>query len=192
MRNLEHSSLSPGSPGSPGSRLSDATGRCSDPPSTRAGGQDDGSYTNSLKIRYAQCSEPTQRKPQRGAAEGRPPLWRRPKAASFVLALNIGHILVLRRKTCELLRAKTSALLRRKTCAALRARICAWFRANTKETTKGGGLRPPPFVEAAEGRLLCNGSEQSTCPSSQHSTCLSSQQGRCLGSQQGARLASQQ
>ena len=30
------------------------------------------------------CSEPIQRKPQRGAAEGRPPLWRRPKAASFV------------------------------------------------------------------------------------------------------------
>ena len=26
--------------------------------------------------------QPTQRKPQRGAAEGRPPLWRRPKAAS--------------------------------------------------------------------------------------------------------------
>jgi hypothetical protein len=40
-------------------------------------------------------------------------------------------------------------------------------------------------VEAAEGRLLCIGSEQSTCPSSQHSTCLASQQGRCLGSQQG-------
>ena len=38
---------------------------------------------------------------------GRPkaaaPLWRRPKAASFVLAVNAGHILVLRRKTCALL-----------------------------------------------------------------------------------------
>ena len=31
--------------------------------------------------------------------------------------------------------------------------------ANTKETTKGGGRRPPPFVEAAEGRLLCVGCE---------------------------------
>ena len=53
----------------------------------------------------------------------------RPKAASFVLALNTGHILLLRRKTCALLRAKTSALLRRKTCAVLRARTCASFRA---------------------------------------------------------------
>ena len=102
-----------------------------------------------------------------------------------VLAVSTGHILVLRCKTCALLRAKTSALLRRKTCAVLRARTCALLRANTKETTKGGGRRPPPFVEAAEGRLLCIGSEQSTCPSSQHSTCLASQQGRCLGSQQG-------
>ncbi len=66
-------------------------------------------------------------------------------AASFVLALNTGHILLLRRKTCALLRAKASALLRRKTCAVLRARTCASFRANTKETTKGGGLRPPPL-----------------------------------------------
>ena len=43
--------------------------------------------------------------------KGRPPLWRRPKAASSVLAVNTGHILVLRRKTCAILRAKTSALL---------------------------------------------------------------------------------
>ena len=35
---------------------------------------------------------------------------------------SIGHILVLRCKTCALLRAKTSALLRRKTRAVLRAR----------------------------------------------------------------------
>ena len=61
------------------------------------------------------------------------------RAASFVLAVNTGHILVLRRKTCALLRAKTSVLLRRKTCAVLRARTCALFRANTKETTDGGG-----------------------------------------------------
>ena len=31
------------SPGSPGIRGIDFTGRCSEPPSTRAGGQDDGS-----------------------------------------------------------------------------------------------------------------------------------------------------
>ncbi len=41
------------------------------------------------------CSEPMQRKPQRGAAEGRPPLWRRPKAASFVWVLNKAHVLAL-------------------------------------------------------------------------------------------------
>ena len=32
------------------------------------------------------------------------------------------------------------------------------FTSNVKETTKGG-LRPPPFVEAAEGRLLRVGCE---------------------------------
>ena len=58
----------------------------------------------------------------------------RPSAASFVLAVNTGHILVLRRKTCALLRAKASALLRRKTCAVLRARACTWSRINTKLT----------------------------------------------------------
>ena len=40
-----------------------------------------------------------------------PPLWRWPKAASFVLAVNTGHILVLRPETCALLRAKTCAVL---------------------------------------------------------------------------------
>ena len=80
-----------------------------------------------------------------------PPLWRRPKAAPFVLGVNIGHILVLRLKTCALLRAKTSALMRRKTCAALRARTCALFKANTGVAAfgrhhRGGGLPPPPSV----------------------------------------------
>ena len=46
---------------------------------------------------------------------GRPkaaaPLWRRPKAASFVLAVNTGHLLVLRRKTCALLRANIICLV---------------------------------------------------------------------------------
>ena len=39
-----------------------------------------------------------------------------PFVDSFVLVVNTGHILMLRRKTCALLRAKTSALLRCKTC----------------------------------------------------------------------------
>ena len=43
-----------------------------------------------------------------GGSKAAPPLWRRPKAASFVLVVNTGHILVLRRKTCALLRAKAS------------------------------------------------------------------------------------
>ena len=104
--------------------------------------------------------------------QGRPPLWRWPKAGSFVLAVNTGHILMLRRKTCALLRAETSALLRGKTCSVLRARTCALFKANTKETAEGAHRRPPPSVVAAEGRRLCFGSEESTCPSSQHSTCV--------------------
>ena len=96
--------------------------------------------------------------------------------------------LMSRRKTCALLRTKTSALLRHKTYAVW---TCALFRANTKETTEGGGLRPPPSVVAAEGRHICIGFEQSTYPSPQHSTRLASQQGRCLGAQQGTCLTSQ-
>ena len=75
-----------------------------------------------------------------------------PFVVSFVLAVNTGHTLVLRRKTCALSRAKTSA---RKTCAVLRAWTCASFRASTKETTEGGGRRPLPYVVAAEDRHLC-------------------------------------
>ena len=88
-------------------------------------------------IRYAQCSQPTQRRrPSAASTKGgclRPP----PFVGSFVLAVNTGHILLLRRKTCALLRAKTSALLRRKTCAVLRARTCALFRAKTKVAAFG-------------------------------------------------------
>ena len=57
----------------------------------------------------------------------------------------------VQRRDCALLRAKTSALLRRKTCAVLRARTCALLRANTK----GGGLRPPPFVVSFVGVGFC-------------------------------------
>ena len=81
------------------------------------------------------------------AAEGCPPLWRRPKAASFVLALNTGHILLLRRKTCALLRAKTSALLRRMTWAVLRARTCACSEPKQRKPQRGaGGLFHFPFL----------------------------------------------
>ena len=55
------------------------------------------------------CSEPIQRKPQRGAAEGRPPLWRRPKAASFVLALSKAHVLAL--NTAHVLRLNKADVL---------------------------------------------------------------------------------
>ena len=98
-------------------------------------------------LRHAPVFTANTKETTKGAAEGRPPLWRRPKAASFVLAVDTGHILVLRRKTCALLRARTSALLRRKTCAVLRARTCALFRTNTtrrpqdrKSTAFGGVL----------------------------------------------------
>ena len=55
------------------------------------------------------CSEPIQRKPQRGAAEGRPPLWRRPKAASSVLALSKAHVLAL--NTAHVLRLNKADVL---------------------------------------------------------------------------------
>ena len=42
-----------------------------------------------------------------GRPKADPPLWRRPMAASFVLAVNIGHILVLRRRTCVLSRVES-------------------------------------------------------------------------------------
>ena len=60
-------------------------------------------------LRYAQCSEPAQRKPQRAAAEGLPPLWKRPKAASFALALNKAHVLAL--NTAHVLRLNKADVL---------------------------------------------------------------------------------
>ena len=47
----------------------------------------------------------------KGGRPKAPTLWRRPKAASFVLSVNTGHSLVLRRKTCVLLRAKLGHVL---------------------------------------------------------------------------------
>ena len=85
----------------------------------------------------------------------RPP----PFVDSFVLALNRAHVLAL--NTAHVLRLNEADVLALSKAHVLRLnyKICPVFRANTKETTKGGGRRPPPFVEAAEGRLLCVGSE---------------------------------
>ncbi len=76
------------------------------------------------------CSEPIQRNPQRGAAEGRPPLWRRPKAASFVLALNKAHVLAL--NTTHVLRLNKADALALKKAHVLRLnnKICPVFRAS--------------------------------------------------------------
>ena len=55
------------------------------------------------------CSDPIQRKPQRGAAEGRLPLWWRPKAATFVLALDKAQVLAL--NTARVLRLNNADVL---------------------------------------------------------------------------------
>ena len=74
------------------------------------------------------CSEPIQRKPQRGAAEGRPPLWRRPKAASFVLALNKAHVLAL--NTAHVLRLNKADVLALNKAHIMRlnTKICPVFK----------------------------------------------------------------
>ncbi len=83
-----------------------------------------------------------------GAAEGRPPLWRRPKAASFALALSKADILAL--NTAHALRLNNADVVALNKAHVLRLnnKICPVFRAKTKETTKGDGLRPPPFVDS--------------------------------------------
>ena len=55
------------------------------------------------------CFYSQQRKPQREAAKGRPPLWWRPKAATFVLALNKAHVLAL--NTAHVLRLNKADVL---------------------------------------------------------------------------------
>ena len=82
-----------------------------------------------------------------------------PFVASFVLALNEAHVLAL--NAAHVLRLNKAEVLAFNKAHVMRPnnKICPMFRANTKETTRGGGRRPPPFVEAAEGRLLCVGSE---------------------------------
>ena len=76
-----------------------------------------------------------------------------------VLALNKARVLAL--NTAHVLRLNKADVLALNKAHVLRFnnKICPMFSANAKKTTKGGGLRPPPFVEAAEGRLLCIGSE---------------------------------
>ena len=104
------------------------------------------------ELGHVLCSGPIQRKPQRGAAEGRPPLWWRPKAATFALALNKAHVLALntahvfRLNKADVLALNKAHVLRRNT------QICPVFTANTKEAAFGrlhrGGAAfgSPPFV----------------------------------------------
>ena len=64
------------------------------------------------------------------------------------LALNTAY--VSRLNNADVLALNKAHVLR------LNTKICPVFTANTKETTKGGRPKAaPPFVEAAEGRLLC-------------------------------------
>ncbi len=68
---------------------------------------------------------------------------------SFVLALNKAQVLAL--NTARVLRITTAEVLALNKAHVMRLsnKICQVFRASTKETTKGGSRRPPPFVEAA-------------------------------------------
>ena len=79
-----------------------------------------------------------------GAAEGRPPLWWRPKAATFVLALNRAHVRAL--NTAHVLRLNKADVLALNKAHVLRlnTKICPVFAANTKETTKGGRPKAAP------------------------------------------------
>ena len=81
------------------------------------------------------------------------------KAATFVLALNKAHVLAL--STAHVLRLNKADILALSKVHVLRlsTKMCPVVQANSKETTEGGYPRPPPFVEAAEGRLLCVGCE---------------------------------
>ncbi len=86
----------------------------------------------------------------KGAAECRPPLWRRPKAASFVLALNKAHALAP--NTAHVLRLNNADVL------ALNTQ-CSEPTQRKSQRRRAAEGRQPPFVEAAEGRLLCASSE---------------------------------
>ena len=79
---------------------------------------------------------------------------------SFVLALSKAHVLAF--NTAHVLRLNKADVLalNKAHVLHLNTKICPVLTANTKETTKGGAAAGrPPFVEAAEGRLLCVGCE---------------------------------
>ena len=72
---------------------------------------------------------------------------------SFVLALNKAHVLAL--NTAHVLRLNKADVLALNKAHVLRlnTKTCPVFTANTKEAAfgrlhKGGGLRPPPFVDS--------------------------------------------
>ena len=71
----------------------------------------------------------------------RPP----PFVVSFVLALDEAHFLAL--NTAHVLRLNKADVLALNKAHVLRlnTKTCPVFTANTKETTKGGGRRPPPL-----------------------------------------------
>ena len=78
------------------------------------------------------------------AAEGRLPLWSRPMAATFVLALNKPHVLAL--YTAHVLRLNKADVLALNMAHVFRlnTKICPELTANTKETTKGGQPKTVP------------------------------------------------
>ncbi len=80
------------------------------------------------------CSEPMQRKPQRGAAEGRPPLWRRPKPASVVLALNKARVLALNTAHVLLLNKADVLALNTAHVLCLNSKICPVFSQSYRTT----------------------------------------------------------
>ncbi len=90
------------------------------------------------------CSEPVQRKPQRGAAEGRPLF-----VGSFVLALN--------KSTCPSSQRSTCPAPQQGRCLGSQQSTCRLASQHSdmpsvQSQRKGGGLRPSPQREAAFGR----------------------------------------
>ena len=90
-----------------------------------------------VELGHVLCSEPIQRKPRRGLAEARPPMWWRPEAAASVLALNKAHVLVL--NTAHALRLNTADVLalNKVPVVRLNTKICSEFTANINEAAFG-------------------------------------------------------
>ena len=94
-----------------------------------------------------------------GTAEGRPPLWWRPKVIPFVLALKKAHVLALNAAHVLRLSKADVPTLNKAHVLRLNTKKCPVFTANTKEAGfgrlhKGNGLRPPPLCG-----FLCAGWE---------------------------------